>query len=426
MAPGAANPGTESRYAMLSVGDALAIVLAQAQTLAAVTVPLPDALGRVLAEPVIARDPLPPFAASIKDGYAVCAADGPGDYPVVGEATAGRMPAFAVTPGSVAYITTGAPLPPGADAVVMVEETQSLPLRNGVPRVRIGKQVAPGADVRPIGYDVTVGEEVLAAGVRLGAAELGLLATVGQAEVAVVRTPRVAVLSTGDELSDLGTPLLPGKIRDSNRTTLLAAVAAAGGEPIDLGIAPDDRAVLTAQLEQGLAAADIVVTSGGVSMGNLDYIKPLLEQRGVVHFGRLLMKPGKPLTFATVAVEGQQKLVFGLPGNPVSSLVTFYLLAVPAIRKLGGTADPMLHRVRAVLAQPLALDPDRPEYHRVLLHWDPEAKAGQGAFVATTTGSQASSRLLSMRSANALLELPQGRGELPGGSAVDALLIGDL
>jgi gephyrin len=309
----------------------------------------------------------------------------------------------------------------------MVEETELLPRGAGVPLVRIGTRVAPGADVRPIGYDVAVGEEVLPAGVRLGAAELGLLATVGEATAAVVRTPRVAVLSTGDELADPQADLRPGKIRDSNRITLLGAVAAAGGEPLDLGIAPDDRQVLAARLEEGLATADIVVTSGGVSMGNLDYIKPLLERMGTVHFGRLRMKPGKPLTFATVDhPDAGKRLVFGLPGNPVSSLVTFYLLCVPAIRKLGGWSDPTLRRVGAFLAQPLPLDPDRPEYHRVTLHWAAAADGGRGGFVAHSTGSQASSRLLSMRSANALLELPAGRGVLAAGAAVNALLISDL
>lgn len=411
---------------MLAVSDALAIVLAQAQPLESIRIPLSAALGRVLAAPARAQDALPPFAASIKDGYAVCAGDGPGEYPIVGDATAGRMPSFHVTPGNVAYITTGAPLPSGADAIVMVEDTQLLPARNGVAYVRIGKRVTPGSDVRPIGYDVAIGEEVLAAGVLLGAAELGLLATVGQANVPVVRQPRVAVLSTGDELVDAGAVLQPGKIRDSNRAALLAAVTAAGGEAIDLGIGGDDQAMLDGKLQLGLRQADMVVTSGGVSMGNLDFIKPLLERAGTVHFGRMRMKPGKPVTFATIEVDGRRRLVFGLPGNPVSSLVTFYLLCVPAIRSLAGWADPTLRRVRAGLAQPLALDNERPEYHRAVLHWDRAADDGQGGFVAASTGNQASSRLISMRSANALLELPAGRGVLPVGAAVDALLIGEL
>jgi gephyrin len=385
-------------------------------------VPLAAAQGYILAEDVRAGDPLPPFAASMKDGFAVQAADGPGDYPVVGEATAGRAPGFTVTAGTVAYITTGAPLPPGSDAVVMVEETQELPPRAGVPCVRIGQQVARGADVRPIGFDLSVGEVALPAGSRLGPVELGLLATVGQTVVSVVRKPRVAVLSTGDELVDAGQPLGPGQIRDSNRPTLLAAVLAAGGEPLDRGAVADDQTQLRDRLGQALRAADIVLTSGGVSMGNLDYVKPLLAQAGTVHFGRLRMKPGKPLTFATVVVEGRTRLVFGLPGNPVSSLVTFSLLAVPAIRKLAGWSDPTLRRIKVSLAQPLLLDPYRPEYHRAVVHWDESA----GGFVAVSTGSQASSRLLSMRSANVLLELPQGEGRLPAGALVDALLIGEI
>lgn len=419
----------ESRYAMLPVPEALEIVLAQARVLETAHVPLAAALGRVLAEPVVAHDPLPPFAASIKDGYAVYAADGPGEYPIVGEATAGRIPPFAVAPGNVAYITTGAPMPPGADAVVMVEETEVLPTRSGVAYVRIGSQVKPGADVRPVGYDVAAGEEVLPGGMRLGAAELGLLATVGRAIVPVVRQPRVAVLSTGDELSDIEAALQPGKIRDSNRSTLLAAVTAAGGEAIDLGIAPDDQAQLEAKVHQGLEEADIIITSGGVSMGNLDFIKPLLERAGTVHFGRLRMKPGKPCTFATLdrgGPDGRRRLMFGLPGNPVSSLVTFYLLGAPAIRKLGGWAEPRLHAMRASLAQPLPLDSERTEYHRAVVHWDAGAQGGQGGFVAVSTGNQASSRLLSLRSANALLVLPAGSGVLAQGSPVDVLLIGDL
>jgi gephyrin len=407
---------------MVSVADALAMVLAQAAALETVAVPLAAAQGYILAEAVCGRDPLPPFAASMKDGYAVQAADGPGDYPIVGAATAGRAPDFAVTAGTVAYITTGAPLPPGSDAVVMVEETQELPARDGVPYVRIGQGVAPGADVRPIGFDLAAGEVALPAGSRLGAVEIGLLATIGQTAVPVVRKPRVAVLSTGDELVDAGQPLGPGQIRDSNRPTLLAAVLAAGGEPVDCGAAPDDPDQLQARIAQALAAADIVLTSGGVSMGNLDYVKPLLERAGTVHLGRLRMKPGKPLTFATVPVDGRTRLVFGLPGNPVSSLVTFCLLAVPAIRKLGGWSDPTLRRIKVALAQPLPLDAYRPEYHRATARWD----AAANGFVASSTGNQASSRLLSMRSANVLLELPQGEGVLPAGALVDALLIGEI
>ncbi|RIK37874.1 MAG: molybdopterin molybdenumtransferase MoeA [Chloroflexi bacterium] len=415
----------ESPYAMISVDDALAIVLEQAQPLAPQTIKLGDALGLILAEPVAARDPLPPFPASVKDGYAVVAADGPGDYPVVGDATAGRLADFTIAPGTVAYITTGAPLPPGADAVVMVEETEPLPA-TGARRVRIRQAVQPGADVRPVGVDVAAGEEVLAAGTRLAPAEIGLLATVGAATVPVYPRPRVAVLSTGDELVEPHQTPGPGQIRDSNRATLMAAVVAAGGVPVDLGIGRDEQDQLAERIQCGLTSADMLLTTGGVSMGDLDLVKPLLERQGQVHFGRIRMKPGKPVTFATVAVEGQRTLVFGLPGNPVSSLVTFYLLAVPALRALAGWPEPNLRRVQAVLAQPLALDPYRPEYHRATLQWDSTLHGGLGGYRAQSTGNQSSSRLSSLRTANALLELPQAEGVLATGATVSALLIDNV
>ena len=415
----------EANYPMLPVADALTIVLQETAPLPAQLMPLPALLGLVLAETVTAPEPLPPFPASIKDGYAVVATDGPGDYPVIGEATAGRVATFTVHPGTVAYITTGAPVPPGADAVVMVEETTPLPAPDSQRRVRIGRQVRTGDDIRKIGADIQPGEAVLQAGVRLGAAEVGLLATVGAAQVHVHPRPRVAILSTGDELVEPEQAIGPGQIRDSNRSMLYAAVMAAGGVPLDLGIAGDTPAALQAKLEQGLHAADVLLTSGGVSMGELDLIKPLLERAGQVHFGRIRMKPGKPLTFATVTVNDQKKLVFGLPGNPVSSLVTYYLFVVPALRQLAGWPVPHLCRLQAQLAQPLPLDVYRPEYHRATLIWDSTLNEGRGGYLAVSTGSQASSRLLSMRTANALLELPQAEGTLPAGAVVSALWIGD-
>ena len=423
---------TESTYPMLAVETALDIVLVQTARLPAMRASLDSARGHILAETVHATAPLPPFPASVKDGYAVVAADGPGDYPVIGEVTAGRMADFTVTPGTVAYITTGAPLPPGADAVVMVEESEPVDLSSyhgytkNTRAVRIHSAVRPGADVRPVGYDVAVGQMLLPAGTRLGAAEIGLLATAGLTAVSIHPAPRVALLSTGDELVAPGTPLAPGQIYDSNRPTLAAAVATVGGDVLDLGIAGDAPGALEAALWRGLDAADVLITSGGVSMGNLDLLKPLLDRIGVVHFGRLRMKPGKPCTFATVMHAGRQRLIFALPGNPVSSLVTFYLLGAPALRKLAGWADPRLTRVQVTLTQALPLDADRPEYHRAVLRWDATLHAGCGGFRAESTGSQASSRLLSMRSANALLELPQGEGVLAAGSSVTALLIGEL
>lgn len=416
----------EASYPMLPVADALAIVLQETQPLPAQLMPLAEVAGLILAETVTAPEPLPPFPASIKDGYAVVAADGPGDYTIIGEVTAGRVADFTVQPGTVAYITTGAPVPPGADAVVMVEETTPLPAGpTGQRRVQIGRQVRTGDDIRKIGADIQKGETVLDAGVRLDAAEVGLLATVGAARVHAHPRPRVAILSTGDELVEPHEAMGAGQIRDSNRAMLYAAVITAGGAPLDLGIAGDTATALKAKIEQGLQEADVLLTSGGVSMGELDLIKPLLERAGKVHFGRIRMKPGKPLTFATVTVNGQKKLVFGLPGNPVSSLVTYYLFVVPALRQLAGWPSPHLRRVQAHLAQPLPLDAYRPEYHRATLTWDSALNGGQGGYRAVSTGSQASSRLLSMRTANALLELPQAEGRLPAGAVVSALWIGD-
>ncbi|KAI8470687.1 MAG: molybdopterin biosynthesis protein [Monoraphidium minutum] len=434
---------TASQYKMISIPEAQATVLAHAPVLGPEEVALSAAVGRVLAEDVRARDSLPPFPASIKDGYAVVASDGPGEYPVAFESRPGALPADALTPGAVAYITTGAALPAGADAVVQVEDTEKLPPgEGGPPRVRILKAAKPGQDIRPVGSDIERGAEVLAAGERLGPAEIGILATVGAPLIRTVRRPVVAVLSTGDEVVEPSAAAPgPGQIRDCNRAMLLAAAGAAGADVVDLGIARDTEGHLEGAFLKAVAAGvDVLITSGGVSMGDRDLIKPLLARDGVVHFGRVCMKPGKPLTFATLpaapAAAGgapvRDMLVFGLPGNPVSSFVCFHLVVAPALRKMGGGgAAAPLRRVRVLLTAPLRLDPERPEYHRATICYGRfpgggGAAAGGCVWYAESTGNQISSRLLSARSANALLELPRAAGVLAAGSEVSALIIDDL
>ncbi|KAJ9531517.1 hypothetical protein QJQ45_015012 [Haematococcus lacustris] len=350
-----------STWPMISIPAAVAIVLQHTRVLPVEHVPVAQALGRILAASVTAPDSLPPFPASIKDGYAVVAADGEGSYPVVGESRAGTLDDIHLAPGQVAYITTGAPVPPGADAVVQVEDTQLLPPPEvaqaphdpttptavtdgptggegpqGRKRVRILKAAKPGQDIRTIGSDIQQGAEVLAAGECVGVAEVGILATVGAVEqLPVFRVPHVGVLSTGDEVVDPSTRQLgPGQIRDANRSMLLAAARQAGCKVTDLGVARDVEGHLEGCVQAAVQQqVDILITSGGVSMGDRDLLKPLLQRAGTVHFGRVLMKPGKPLTFATLEVPaggqgqgegqgedghgcpGRQLLVFGLPGE---------------------------------------------------------------------------------------------------------------
>ncbi|KAM7522773.1 hypothetical protein LguiA_012675 [Lonicera macranthoides] len=421
---------------MISADETLQIVLSVANRLQPVTVPLQDAIGKVLAEEIRAHDPLPPYAASIKDGYAVIASDGPGEYPIITESRAGNDGVgLTVTPGTVAYVTTGGPIPDGADAVVQVEDTELI--KNASfesKRVRILVQTSQGVDIRPVGCDIKKDAVVLESGERLGAAEIGLLATVGVMMVKVYPTPIIGVLSTGDELVEPTTGCLNrGQIRDSNRSMILAAATQQQCKVLDLGIARDDEEELKRVLDSAVSAGiHILLTSGGVSMGDRDFVKPLLEKRGKVYFDKVLMKPGKPLTFAEIITESSNKttankiLAFGLPGNPVSSLVCFHLFVVPAIRHLAGWANPHLPRVHARLTQPLKTDPRRPEFHRAVITWEMNDGSGFPGFVAESTGNQASSRLLSMKSANAFLELPASGTILSAGTCITAVVISDL
>uniref|UniRef100_A0A4W5M992 Gephyrin n=1 Tax=Hucho hucho TaxID=62062 RepID=A0A4W5M992_9TELE len=388
-----------------------------------------DGMGRVLAQDVYAKDNLPPFPASVKDGYAVRAADGPGDRFIIGESQAGQQPTHTVMPGQVMRVTTGAPIPCGADAVVQVEDTELLrESDDGTEEleVRILVQARPGQDIRPIGHDIKRGECVLSKGTHMGPSEIGLLATVGVTEVEVQKFPVVAVMSTGNELLNPEDDLHPGKIRDSNRSTLLATIQEHGYPTINLGIVGDNPDDLLNALNEGISRADVIITSGGVSMGEKDYLKQVLDidLHAQIHFGRVFMKPGLPTTFATVDIDGSRKLIFALPGNPVSAVVTCNLFVIPALRKMQGILDPRPTIIKARLSCDVKLDP-RPEYHRCILTWHHQEPLPW----AQSTGNQMSSRLMSMRSANGLLMLPpktEQYVELHKGEVVDVMVIGRL
>jgi len=327
-----------------------------------------------------------------------------------------------VTSGKIAGITTGSPIPKGADAVVKVEDTEFVETKpDGTQIIRIKVSVRKGQAIRPIGSDIMPDQVVVAKGDRIGPAEIGLIASIGITEVRVFGQPNVALLSTGDELVELGVEPPQGKIIDSNRPMLLAALASEGvSNFMDLGIAIDDPASLSDTLFAALRKTDILITSGGVSMGEKDFLKPFLEKEGLVHFGRINMKPGKPCTFAEVLIDGKSKLVFGLPGNPVSSMTCFVLFCVPCIRKMSGFRNPYLPKIKTKLGFKHKMDPERPEYLRAIVKWEDEG------FKAESTGGQQSSRLLSFRSANALLLIPQKDGFLEPRAILDAYVIGAL
>jgi len=481
---------------MISMPEAIDIVLSRAAPLEEESLPFPDAVGRVLASEVTAPRPHPPFPASIMDGYAVRAADVPGTLRVVGAARAGaplardksdKSSESDADHGRAVYITTGAPVPPGFDAVVPIERVR-FPGGDDAGAVAVADAFSPGANVRSVGSDIQRGEVLLRAGDRVGPHELGIAALAGVAEARTRRAPLVAVLSTGDELADpfadsrlasaASSPddLRPSSIFDANRHMLLACAREAGARVMDLGIVRDDPDALADAIARAVdAGADVVVASGGVSEGDKDHLKDVLlgsfgRVAGAVHFGRVMMKPGKPLTFAEIsrteisrtvstgraedvsgtdatdAPEGKRRrekktvLAFGLPGNPVSAAVTFALVVAPAVRRMLGWADPRPRRLQAVLAQDIALDKERPEYHRATLDWEASpawdfanhddfadvTKKKTNLPLARSTGRQISSRLTSMRGAEVLLELPRGPGSVAKGSVVSALVIRDI
>lgn len=402
----------ESPYPMIAFDEAVREVLRRAAPLPVVERAFEQAAGQVMATAVRASEPLPPFPASTVDGFAVRAAEGAGWRRLAGEQFAGNAALGRLEAGEAARITTGAPVPSGADAVMMVEWSEE-----AEGRVRFDRSVAAGDFIRPVGSDIARGQVVVAPGTVIGPAEIGLLATIGATRVQVTRRPVLGVMSTGDELVEPHERPGPGQIRDANRFSLMAAARASGAEVVDLGVAPDEWARLEAYVDAGRQRCDLLLSSGGVSMGERDLVKPLLAQRGQIHFGRVRVRPGKPVTFATL----ERSLFFALPGNPVSSLVCFELFVRPALRRMAGYPDDRLMRpvVPARLSHDIAHAPDRTEFQRAVVHFDRES----GYFVARTTGGQQSSRLLSMAGANALIRLPHSFPDPPAGTVVEAWLL---
>lgn len=397
-----------------SVEEAQAAILVGARPTPGEIVPLERAAGRVPVERrMVAPCDVPPFDNSAMDGFALRAEDAPGELRLVGEVRAGTAADGTVKPGTVLRIMTGAPLPRGADTVApleTVEEHGELVLIPAVTR---------GAHVRPAGGDTRSGDEVTLPDAPLSAAGVAVLASLGIGDVQVHRPPRVAILSTGDELRPPGAALGPGQIYDANSPALAAAVLEAGGEPVILARAPDDEDEIAQILLGALAQVDLVVASGGVSVGRYDHVRTVIERHGSLDFWRIRVQPGKPLAFGHV---GEQRCpVVGLPGNPVSALVTFELFVRPLVRAMLGLTSSGRLVVTAAPTARIGKDPDRRAYLRVLLLPD-----GRGGYQADATGGQASNQVRPLAAANGLLIVPEGEAAAEPGSAYDALVTGAL
>jgi len=436
----------DERRPTLSVEQALERILATVHVLEPERVGLLEAAGRVLAERIVADRDIPPLANSAMDGYAVQAADlvqPPVRLRVVGEVAAGYVSRARVERGTAVRIMTGAPLPAGADTVVRFEDT-----RRGGDEVEIVKAPLPGANVRPAGEDVRAGQIVLEPGKVLRPQEIGMLAAVGRVEVAVVRRPRVAILATGDEVVPPDQIPGPGQIRDANSYTVAAQVQAYGGVPLLMGVARDQVEWVRRGVREALAqGADLIITSGGVSVGDFDLVKQVLAAEGEMHFWSLNVKPGRPLAFGLLSPislregqehlspfplrEGQDRLsplplregqgegvpLLGLPGNPVAAMVSTELFARPALLKMQGFTDWSRPAVRARLAEPIARKDGRRHYLRVRLQ---ETEAG---YQATLTGDQGSGILYSLVQADGLAVIPEAADSLPAGAEVQVLLL---
>jgi len=403
---------------MIPLEEAQNSILATVPRLPATSVALAEALGLVTVEDLAATEPIPPFANTGVDGYAVRAGDTAGATPdspvrlrVVDELPAGKAPTVPVGPGEAIRIMTGAPTPEGADAIVMVEDTTAV---DGGAVAVIRKEARPGDHVRPAGGDLNVGDPAFAAGSVLGPAHLGVVASLGHPTVTVVRRPRVAVMSTGDELVPPGESLAIGQIRDSNRPMLMALVAQTGCEAVDFGIGVDDEAVIVERLEKAASSCDAVVTSGGVSMGDYDVIKLVLSRMADMHWWQVAIRPAKPLAFGMLSGSVP---IFGLPGNPVSSHVSYELFARPALLQMMGHSRRFRPVTPVIAAHDMRRRVDgKLHLNRVTLRRD----EASGQLMATSAGGQASNVLTAMAASDGLALLPDGEGVVAG-EAVDVL-----
>lgn len=402
----------DERRPVLSVEEALERILATVRVLESERVPLLEALGRVLAEEVAADRAIPPLPNSAMDGYAVRAADVarvPARLRVIAEAPAGHLCPVEVGPGTAIRIMTGAPIPVGADTVVPFEHT-----RPDGEWVEVLRETRPGANVREAGEDVRAGQVVLTPGRVLRPQEIGMLAALGRTEVAVIRRPRVAILATGDEVVPPWETPGPGQIRDANSYTVAAQVRKYGGVPLILGVARDEEALVQEGVRRALAEqADLIVTSGGVSIGDFDLVKQVLAAEGEMRFWSLNMKPGRPLAFGVI---GGVPLV-GLPGNPVSAMIATELFVRPALLKMQGFTAWPWPELRARLTDPIVRKDGRRHYLRVRLRETPEG------WEATLTGDQGSGILSSLVQADGLAVIPEDADHLPAGAEVRVLLL---